>query len=188
MTTICRPAKSKKRFCTNAPLEPDFFTDRDLGKQFPAILAGAGLQVERHHDLFTPDGPDEQWLEYCGVNGRIAITHDQRIRHRPNERAAVIAHGVALLVVIGKLPYPELARHFVATLPDGAHDPEAWRVTCAVVHAVAGLTLFTAMAGDSSREGEGPKPMFGSSSTSAESRGLIVRNAPLSGPGRPGVG
>jgi len=24
--------------------------------------------------FFPPDGPDEQWLEYCGKNGRIAIT------------------------------------------------------------------------------------------------------------------
>jgi len=94
-----------------------YFTDRDLGKQFPAILAGAGLHVERHHDLFPPGGSDEQWLEYCGTQGRIAITHDQRIRHKPNEREAVMRHGVALLIVIGKVPYPELARHFVATLP-----------------------------------------------------------------------
>lgn len=34
-----------------------FFTDRNLGKQFPAILAAAGLTVERHHDLFAPAGP-----------------------------------------------------------------------------------------------------------------------------------
>jgi hypothetical protein len=94
-----------------------YFTDRDLGKQFPAILAAAGLTVERHHDLFPPDGPDEQWLEHCGRQGRIAITHDQRIRHKINERDAVIRHGVALLVVIGKAPFPELARRFVATLP-----------------------------------------------------------------------
>ena len=94
-----------------------YFTDRDLGKKFPAILASAGLHVERHHDLFPPGGSDEQWLEYCGTRGRIAITHDQRIRHKPNEREAVMQHGVALLVVIGKLPYPELAKHFVATLP-----------------------------------------------------------------------
>ncbi len=94
-----------------------YFTDRDLGKQFPAILISAGLHVERHHDLFPPDGADEQWLEYCGTQGRIAITHDQRIRHKPNEREAVMRHGVALLIVIGKVPYPELARHFVATLP-----------------------------------------------------------------------
>lgn len=94
-----------------------YFTDRDLGKQFPAILAGAGLRVERHHDLFPPGGTDEQWLEYCGTQGRIAVTHDQRIRHKLNEREAVMRHGVALLIVIGKVPYPELARHFVATLP-----------------------------------------------------------------------
>jgi hypothetical protein len=94
-----------------------YFTDRDLGKQFPAILAAAGLTVERHHDLFPPDGPDEQWLEHCGRRGRIAITHDQRIRHKINERNAVIRHGVALLVVIGKAPFSELATNFVATLP-----------------------------------------------------------------------
>jgi len=46
-----------------------FFTDRDLGKRFPAILASAGLDVERHHDLFPPDGSDEQWLEYVGTQG-----------------------------------------------------------------------------------------------------------------------
>ncbi len=94
-----------------------YFTDRDLGKQFPAILASAGLHLERHHDLFPPGSADEQWLEYCGTRGRIAVTHDQRIRHKPNEREAVMQHGVALLIVIGKLPYPELAKHFVATLP-----------------------------------------------------------------------
>ena len=37
-----------------------YFTDRDLGKQFPAILAEAALSAERHADLFPPDGSDEQ--------------------------------------------------------------------------------------------------------------------------------
>lgn len=94
-----------------------YFTDRDLGKRFPAILAAAGFAVERHHDLFPPDGPDEQWLRYCGINARVAITHDGRIRYKPNELAAVVAHGVALLVVVGTAPYPELAKCFVSTLP-----------------------------------------------------------------------
>lgn len=94
-----------------------YFTDRDLGKQFPAILAAAGLAVERHHDMFPPDGSDEQWLEYCGSRARIAITHDQRIRHKINERNAVMRHRVALIVVVGKAPFPELAKHFVATMP-----------------------------------------------------------------------
>jgi hypothetical protein len=92
-----------------------FFTDRDLGKQFPAILAAAGLNVERHDDHFAPDTPDEEWLEAVGRRGWIAVTHDKRIRHKPNELSAVIAHRVALLIVVGHVPFPDLARSFVAT-------------------------------------------------------------------------
>ena len=92
-----------------------FFTDRDLGKRFPEILKSAGLQVERHADHFSQDCPDETWLEEVGRRGWIAITHDQRIRYKPNELAAVMQHGVGLLVVIGHAPYPQLAQAFVAT-------------------------------------------------------------------------
>jgi hypothetical protein len=93
-----------------------YFTDRDLGKSFPDTLAAAGLTIERHHDLFPPDGSDEEWLEHCGRNGRVAITHNHRIRYTPNQLAAVVQHKVALIVVIGKAPLPQLARNFVATL------------------------------------------------------------------------
>ena len=92
-----------------------FFTDRDLGKQFPAILQAAGLTVERHDQHFAPDTPDEEWLEVVGRRGWIAITHDKRIRYKPNELAAVMEHKVALLVVVGRVQFPELARSFVAT-------------------------------------------------------------------------
>jgi len=93
-----------------------YFTDRDLGKRFPDILSSAGLAVERHHDLFPPDGSDEQWLEHCGNNGRIALSHNLRIRYTPNELAAVIRHRVALLILSGKVPLPELADNFVTSL------------------------------------------------------------------------
>ena len=92
-----------------------FFTDRDLGKRFPTILSAAGLRVERHADHFEPDCPDEDWLKVIGQRGWIAITHDGRIRYKPNELTAVVEHNVALLVVIGQLPYPKLAQSFVAT-------------------------------------------------------------------------
>lgn len=92
-----------------------FFTDRDLGKRFPEILAAAGLRVERHADHFPHDCPDPTWLQEIGQRGWIAITHDGRIRYKPNELAAVVEHRVALLVVIGKAPYPQLAQSFVAT-------------------------------------------------------------------------
>jgi hypothetical protein len=92
-----------------------FFTDRDLGKRFPEILRSAGFTVERHADHFAHDCPDEVWLENVGRQNWTAITHDGRIRYKPNELAAVIQHHVALIVMIGNAPYPELARAFVAT-------------------------------------------------------------------------
>lgn len=94
-----------------------FFTDRDLGKQFPARLREAGLTVERHADHFAHDTPDEAWLEEVGRRGWIALTHDERIRYKPNELAAVMRHGVRLLVVQGRAPYAQLAEWFVQTLP-----------------------------------------------------------------------
>jgi len=96
-------------------VKPVFFTDRDLGKRFPEILRDAGLSVERHADHFAHDCPDEDWLQSIGRRGWIAITHDSRIRYKPNELAAVMHHRVALLVVIGHAPYPQLADAFVAT-------------------------------------------------------------------------
>jgi PIN like domain len=49
-----------------------YFTDRDLGKRFPESLRSGGLTVERQADHFTPDAPDEEWLETVGKRGRIA--------------------------------------------------------------------------------------------------------------------
>jgi len=94
-----------------------FFTDRDLGARFPEILSAAGLSVERHRDHFPPDCADETWLRVVGQRGWVALTHDRRIRYKPNELNAVMRHRVALLVVVGKAPYPDLARAFVTTFP-----------------------------------------------------------------------
>lgn len=94
-----------------------YFTDRDLGKRFGEILRSGGLTVERHADHFAPDTPDEAWLEAVGKRGWIALTHDKRIRYKPNERDAVMRHRVGLLVIVGAAPFPELARAFLATLP-----------------------------------------------------------------------
>jgi hypothetical protein len=92
-----------------------FFTDRDLGNSFAAILKAGGLSVERHSDHFAPDCPDEEWLAEVGTRGWVALTHDARIRYKPNELAAVVRHGVRLLVIVGKAPLPDLAASFVAT-------------------------------------------------------------------------
>lgn len=94
-----------------------FFTDRDLGKQFPNLLLQAGLTVEKHADHFADIAKDEEWLTEVGRRGWYAITHDQRIRYKPNEKAAVMQAGVGLLVLIGTVPFAELARNFIVTLP-----------------------------------------------------------------------
>ena len=96
-------------------MTPVFFTDRDLGKQFPEILRAAGLSVERHADHFEHDCPDADWLREVGRRGWIAVTHDRRIRYKPNELAAVILHRVPLIVVVGSAPFSQLAQSFVAT-------------------------------------------------------------------------
>lgn len=92
-----------------------FFTDRDLGHLFPEILKGAGITVERHRDHFKPECPDEDWLAEVGKREWVALTHDARIRYKPNELAAVVRHRVRLLVIVGKAPFPVLAASFVAT-------------------------------------------------------------------------
>ena len=105
-----------------------WITDRDLGKQFPAILSAAGLAIERHADLFPPDGSDEQWLAHCGTEGRVALTHNSRIRYVPNELAAVVEFKVSLIVLVGQASTAELARNFVNTVARveafvDAHEP-----------------------------------------------------------------
>lgn len=92
-----------------------YFTDRDLGKRFPAVLLAAGLSVERHADHFPHDCPDEIWLREVAQHEWIAVTHDRRIRYKPNERAAVVRHKIALLVVVGAVPFADLAHSFVNT-------------------------------------------------------------------------
>lgn len=94
-----------------------FFTDRDLGNAFPAVLASGGLRVEKHADHFPPDCPDEVWLQGVGTREWVAITRDTRIRYKPNELAAVVRHRVALLIVVGNAKHVDLAQSFVRTAP-----------------------------------------------------------------------
>jgi hypothetical protein len=92
-----------------------FFTDRDLGRQFPKILSSAGILVQLHDDLFGPTTPDAEWLGKVGERGWFVLTHDQRIRYKPNERDAVMNAGVGMFVLVGQAPHRELAENFVAT-------------------------------------------------------------------------
>jgi hypothetical protein len=94
-----------------------FFADRNLGRAFPDSLRAAGLTVERHDDHFTSNTLDETWIPVVASRGWIALSHDVRIRYRPNEQAAVLEARLGLILIGGKAPFPELAAHFVTTYP-----------------------------------------------------------------------
>ncbi len=107
--------KLKWLFYMSGQHEYVFFTDRDLGKQFPDILKKAGIKIERHMDHFADEAKDEEWLAVVGKRGWYALTHNRRIRYTPNEIAAVKTFGVGLLIIVGKAPFSELAQNFVLT-------------------------------------------------------------------------
>jgi hypothetical protein len=92
-----------------------YFTDRDLGLTFPATLREAGVDVELHRDHFRPTTPDDEWLATVSARGWVAVTHDARIRYKPNELAAIVKHRARVLVIVGKAPLPALAQSFVRT-------------------------------------------------------------------------
>lgn len=97
-------------------LTPVFFTDRDLGKLVPKLLRKAGISVEGHSDRFPHDVKDEVWLTEVGRKGWFCLTHDKRIRYRPNEIAAVMRADVGLFILVGRATYQELADNFIKTL------------------------------------------------------------------------
>jgi hypothetical protein len=45
------------------------------------------------------------------------LTHDQRIRYKPNERDAVMTSGAGLFVLVGRAPLRDLAQNFIARYP-----------------------------------------------------------------------
>ena len=92
-----------------------YFTDRDLGHQFPRILRNAGMVVEEHSSHFDHDTPDDEWLGVAGQRDWYVISHNKRIRYTPNERDALIRARVGAFFVIGKAPFAALAQNFVNT-------------------------------------------------------------------------
>jgi len=96
-------------------LTPVFFTDRDLGKLIPELLRKAGINVEKHSDHFRHDARDEEWLTEAGRRNWFCLTHNWRIRYKPNEKDAVMRAGVGLFILAGSATHQELANNLVNT-------------------------------------------------------------------------
>ena len=111
--------------------QPEFtyFTDRDLGHQFPEILRKAGLTVVLYDERFPQNTPDTHWLREVGSLGYVALTHNWNIRYVTDERDMVMRAGVPLPVLAGgKVSLSELARNFIQTLPKIVYflEKEPW--------------------------------------------------------------
>lgn len=80
-----------------------FFVDECLGRRLvPDALRVAvepGERVLAHHEVFAPGVADEVWLKRAGLEGWAAITQDARLQHRPNELAALLEAGTAVILV-----------------------------------------------------------------------------------------
>jgi hypothetical protein len=97
----------------NGRREPVFFTDRDLGRQFPAALRQAGLQIEQHDDHFGPETLDGEWIGEIGRRGWVAVTRDARIRYSPLALGVLMECGTQLFVLVGKFTTAEAAKTFL---------------------------------------------------------------------------
>jgi PIN like domain len=90
-----------------------FFSDRDLGRAFPATLVAAGIKVERHDAHFAPDTPDEEWIAEIGRRGWIALSRDVRIRYSPLALSVLMESRAQLFVLVGKLTTAQAAETFL---------------------------------------------------------------------------
>lgn len=98
---------------------PHFFVDRSLGrKQVPVALRAAGwdlVTLAEHYGIPADEAvEDVEWLELAGQSRWPVLMKDERIRYRPAERAAVIAHGVrAFYLTSGNLSGAQMAELLV---------------------------------------------------------------------------
>lgn len=78
-------------------------------------MRDAGFTVEAHDGHFGALTADEEWIPAVSRLGWVAMTRDRRIRWRPNERGAVQASSLRLIVLVSQLPTPDLASHVAAS-------------------------------------------------------------------------
>lgn len=105
-----------------------FFLDRSLGRrQVPDALRADGwdlITLSDHYGIPTDQSvEDVDWLELAGSNSWPVLMKDEKIRYRPAERAAVIAHDVtAFYLTSGNLSGAQMGKLFVA------HRSLIWRL------------------------------------------------------------
>ena len=110
----------KRRSATRTPplSQPEhaFFTDRDLGKQFPKILRQADIEVRAYFEEFPTDDAveDPQWILRATELGLIGITNDWNLRkERDAQRMIVLCSARIFIMRTRDLTHPQSAEIFV---------------------------------------------------------------------------
>jgi len=103
---------------------PVLFLDRSLGRrQVPELRRASGIRLHTFAEVYgipaDEQVSDVDWLGHAGERGWPVLMKDDRIRYRPAERAAVIAHGLqAFCLSIGNLRASAMADQFLAVRND----------------------------------------------------------------------
>lgn len=73
------------------------------------------VTLAEHYGIPADEAVDDvDWLELAGRDRWPALMKDEKIRYRPAERAAVIAHDVrAFYLTSGNLTSRQMADHFI---------------------------------------------------------------------------
>lgn len=99
---------------------PRFFLDRSLGRNaLPGALRADGwdiITLAEHYGVPADEQvADVDWIEEAAKQGWLILMKDKRIRHRPAEIDAVVAHKARCFVITrGDLPSAEMVKRFVA--------------------------------------------------------------------------
>jgi uncharacterized protein with PIN domain len=94
-----------------------FFSDRNLGRHFAHRLRDAGLLVEIHDEHFAHTTADTDWIPVVAAAGWVALTRDSQIFRRAHEREAVIASGLRLIVLPGRVQRQQVAEDLINAAP-----------------------------------------------------------------------
>ena len=90
---------SEKPSDTSTPRDrPTLLLDENLSSadiaQFLRQIRATEWQIELHTDHFARGMPDVDVIRECGTRDWILISCDDRIRYVPQNKAAVLKHGV----------------------------------------------------------------------------------------------
>jgi len=79
-----------------------FLIDENLSVKIARSLRDIDQDVVHVTEVLSQGAPDTEVLEFAGDNDYFLITKDNRIRYKPNEKAALRKHKVGVFLLGGK--------------------------------------------------------------------------------------